>query len=315
MKSKSQRIRLGIFLTISLTLLIVVIALVTGSKLLQKRDTYYIAYKDVSVSGLEVGGSVKYHGIRVGRIENIKIDPKDITRVIITISVEENTPIKEDVKAVISIVGITGLKLIELTGGSNEAELLKPGSFIKPGKSTMANITGKAEIISEKIEIIANNLAEITGGKNKDKFIELINRINITLKQVNIILAENRESIRSTMDNVQQFSQQLNILASSTNQVLTSLDSVITNIGEISDEINEAEIGVLLSDLSQAIREANRTFTHIDMTVLRGRKDIIRSLELMRQSLQNIDEFSRMLTEDPSIILRGTGEQRPVERR
>ncbi|RLC47432.1 MAG: hypothetical protein DRH57_04060 [Candidatus Cloacimonadota bacterium] len=314
MKSKSQRIRLGIFITISSSILIIVIALITGSKLLQKRDIYYIAYKDVSISGLEIGNSVKYHGIRVGRIDDIKIDPKDITRVIITISVEENTPIKEDVEAIVSIIGITGLKLIELTGGSNEAELLKPGSFIKPGKSTMANITGKAEIISEKIEIIANNLSEITGGENKDKFIELINRINITLKQVNIILAENREPIKSTIDNVQQFSEQLNILGASTNRILVSLDTVMINISEISKDLNQADIADLLSNINQTVREIDRTFTHIDMTVLKGRKDLIRSLELMKYSLQNLNEFSRMLTENPSIILRGTGDQRAKER-
>lgn len=314
MKSKSQRIRLGIFITISSSILIIVIALITGSKLLQKRDIYYIAYKDVSISGLEIGNSVKYHGIRVGRIDDIKIDPKDITRVIITISVEENTPIKEDVEAIVSIIGITGLKLIELTGGSNEAELLKPGSFIKPGKSTMANITGKAEIISEKIEIIANNLSEITGGENKDKLIELINRINITLKQVNIILAENREPIKSTIDNVQQFSEQLNILGASTNRILVSLDTVMINISEISKDLNQADIADLLSNINQTVREIDRTFTHIDMTVLKGRKDLIRSLELMKYSLQNLNEFSRMLTENPSIILRGTGDQRAKER-
>ena len=315
MKSKSQRIRLGIFITISSSILIIVIALITGSKLLQKRDIYYIAYKDVSIGGLEIGNSVKYHGIRVGRIDDIKIDPKDITRVIITISVEGNTPIKEDIKAVVSIIGITGLKLIELTGGSNEAELLKPGSFIKPGKSTMENITGKAEIISEKIEIVANNLAEITGGENKDKIIELINRINITLKQVNIILAENREPIRSTMYNVQQFSEQLNILGSSTNRILVSLDTIMINISEISKDLNQADIADLLSNINQTVREIDKTFTHIDMTVLKGRKDLIRSLELMKHSLQNLNEFSRMLTEDPSIILRGTGDRRAKERK
>jgi len=117
MVSKSQKIRLGIFIIVGLVFLFVLIGIIVGTKLFDKKDIYFIAYKDQSVSGMNVGSAVQYHGIRVGRIEELNIDKDDVTTVIVEISVKAGTPIKTDVKAVMAAVGITGLKQIELVGG------------------------------------------------------------------------------------------------------------------------------------------------------------------------------------------------------
>ena len=99
MKSRARQVRLGIFVAVSLAVLAIVVLLITGSKFMTTRDTYFIAYKDTSISGLEIGAAVKYHGIRIGRVETIKIDPEDVTKVVVKITVEGGTPVKEDVKA------------------------------------------------------------------------------------------------------------------------------------------------------------------------------------------------------------------------
>jgi len=99
MVSKSQKIRLGIFIIVGLVFLFVLIGIIVGTKLFDKKDIYFIAYKDQSVSGMNVGSAVQYHGIRVGRIEELDIDKDDVTTVIVEISVKAGTPIKTDVKS------------------------------------------------------------------------------------------------------------------------------------------------------------------------------------------------------------------------
>ena len=121
--ARAQRARLGLFLLTSGSILIIVLAIVTGTKLFEKRDLYFVRYQDVSVSGLEKGAQVKYHGVRVGRVEDIYIDPDQIETVIVTLALDHNTPIKSDVKAVASSLSLTGIKIIEITGGTSEAEL------------------------------------------------------------------------------------------------------------------------------------------------------------------------------------------------
>ncbi|HPR18249.1 MAG TPA: MlaD family protein, partial [Candidatus Cloacimonadota bacterium] len=137
MVSNAQKFRLGIFIVAVSILLIFFMIMVAGNKIMEKRDSYYIKYEDTSVSGLQVGGAVKYYGISIGRVEAIDIDKEDVSNVIVTVSVKSGTPLKENVEASLNFVGITGLLQIEISGGTNEAEFLKPKSFIPAGESTI----------------------------------------------------------------------------------------------------------------------------------------------------------------------------------
>jgi len=140
MVSKAQKVRLGIFIITISIILLVFLVLVAGNKLIEKRDNYFILYKDVSVNGLQIGSQVKYHGINIGRVDEINIDKDDVRNVIVSLSIKQGTPIKNDVKATLAPVGITGLMQIELIGGSVEAPLLNPGYFIGAGSSSLQNI-------------------------------------------------------------------------------------------------------------------------------------------------------------------------------
>ena len=67
---------------------------------------YFIRYKEISLTGLEIGSPVKYRGLRIGRIEDMFIDENDVTSIIVEISIDPKTPIKEDNIAVIDYLSI-----------------------------------------------------------------------------------------------------------------------------------------------------------------------------------------------------------------
>jgi len=79
MPSRSQKIRLGVFIVISSFALLILLFIIGSKKLFAEKDIYYISYNDVSVSGLEIGSPVKYLGISIGSIQNIDFDPKMFT--------------------------------------------------------------------------------------------------------------------------------------------------------------------------------------------------------------------------------------------
>ena len=145
MKTRTQKIRLGIFIFISGALLVFLILYFAANKLFEKSDIYYVSYHNVSVSGLEVGSPVNYLGIKIGSISNIFIDPQDINSIIVEMSLQPGTPIKKDDYADIVSLGITGLKTIQIRGGSNEADFLKRGEFLVAGSSASQEITDPSE--------------------------------------------------------------------------------------------------------------------------------------------------------------------------
>ncbi len=312
--TKSQKIRLTAFIIITSSILIISLIIITGSKLLKKSDIYFIRYKNISIAGLEVGASVKYNGIRIGRVEDIYIDPEDINAIIIKISVKRNTPIVEDSKAIISTLGITGLKIIEIRGGSNTAKRLKPNSFIPSGISGIDVITGKAEIIMNKIEILINNLNEITSAQNQQKLAELLVNMDSTFKKSNELLSKNQNLINdivlktnTAMNNISSTTEELKLVIKKINQTLQSkeFDNMVSNYYELSQKLNNRKIDSILFNLNKLLITSSLTMTTFNNTLTKSRTDLIRTLLILKETSENLNEFSRLISEDPSILIRG----------
>lgn len=304
--TRAQQTRLGVFIFLATLILIAFGLRVAGDRLLEQRDDYYINYMDASVNGLQIGGQVQYHGIQIGRVDRIDIDKGNVRNIIVSVSVEGGTPIKDDVTAVLTPVGITGLMQIEITGGSNEAHFLMPGDTLKAGVSTLDNITGKAEVIAEKLELVLNNLAQITGPSQQQAF-------SRSLANLDTLLTEGRRPLLATLDNTEQLSGDLVQLTDETDRLLARMREVLdspelaemlANSAAVTADLAQVDYQELTRNLTSAISEFNRVATHLDLTVVRSRGDLIESLAMLKETLEYLDEFSRRISENPSLLLR-----------
>ena len=156
--SRAQQARLGTFLSIGVFLSVLLISIPLGLKLNNKYKNFIAYFTGESLSGLEQGAIVKFNGVPIGKVEKIKYLPNDLLRVRVEMKIQDDFPVKVDMSATSSSMGITGLKYIEITGGTDSAAFLKPGSEIPTKKSMISTITGKAEVIMAKVELLLNNL-------------------------------------------------------------------------------------------------------------------------------------------------------------
>ena len=114
MDTKINFFRIGLFVSaISFLLVLAIFWLGKYGLEYKKYDTYYI-YFDESVSGLNIGSSIKYKGFDVGVVKNIKINPHNSEQIEVKIEIQKGTPIKDDNYAILGNLGITGLKYVEL---------------------------------------------------------------------------------------------------------------------------------------------------------------------------------------------------------
>lgn len=324
MVTRSQKIRLGVFLATALSILFISLAIITGTRFFKEKNTYFIRYKNMSLAGLEIGSPVKYRGIRIGRIENIYIDPEDVTSNIVEITVTPKVPIKKDNEAVVTYISYAaGIKMIEILGGSNESDPLPPDSFIQPGQSIVENISGKAEIITEKLELILNNIAEMTEARRQEKLFKLIDNTSNALQSFNTLLDTNKTSLFQTLNNVERFTSHLDTFMIVSNLALKDIREItrspkltktIDNVEKISTDLEQAELSELIKKLADAVEQTNKTFTHLDLTLLKSRHDIISSTEIFRESLEYFNEFTRLISENPSLLLRSQQQEEIPER-
>ncbi len=314
MASKSQKIRLGIFVSVTSVIGIIILIALTGQKILEHRDTYFVKYSNISVQGLEVGSQVKFNGISVGRVESIEIDKSDVGAIVMELSLEEGIPIKKDTKATLVSLGITGLKIIELQGGTNETEPLEIGGFIDPGQSLFDEISGKAEVITEKIETVLNNFVQMTGEGNRENIATLIEQSASAMSNLNNLISTNQIMVENSLENMNELSINLNQTAISLDQTIQSLNRIlvsenITNtvasLDTISSNLKKVQFGELSGEMQNTLVQMNKTMKTINTTVQKSQADIIESTESLRRSLQNFDEFTRTIKENPSAIIRG----------
>lgn len=306
MVSKAQKFRLGIFITIISFLMVIFLVMVAGTKIMEKRDTYYIRYQDSSVTGLQIGGPVKYRGIGIGRVDDISVDPENISDIIVEASVKSGTPIKSDMTASLIPIGITGLVQIEITGGTQESELLESGSYIKSGLSTLESISGKAEILANKFEILLNNLNTLTNDENTD-------RINNIIANVDTIIHANQSSISRTIQNLEVISEDFKQISEDTRSLLQKLDvvmeskkieSIINSSEKITSELAGADLKQIMKDIHKLTIDANSTISHIDATHLESRQDLLNSIESLKETIDYLNDFSRQISEEPSLLIR-----------
>ncbi len=317
---RAQKLRLGVFILVSSLLLLLMIVYFAAQTLFERKDHYYIAYREISVSGLEVGSPVKFLGINVGSIAEISIAPDDVNTIIVKIALQEDTPIKVDAVADIVSMGITGLKTIEIRGGTQDSDFLPPGGYINPGTSLTEDITGKAEVIAFKVEQVLNNLQAFTEPDNMAAFriaaediSTLADQTGHTLAGINEVIQENRDDVRQTLITVNHISQELKrtsdvlfLAVDRFNHIMQgdTIGQILGNFRDISLTLKETNLNELIESLAQATRDTQRLLLKVGDDIDRGTEGLAQNLLLLEETLINLNQASRKISTNPSSLIR-----------
>src|SRR5262245_13636067 len=86
----------------------------------------YEVYFEGSVSGLERGAQVRYLGVDVGRVSNMRIDPRDSSRVQVLVDIDSTAPVSDKTVAELSLQGVTGLLYMDLIQDNGTRRLNAP---------------------------------------------------------------------------------------------------------------------------------------------------------------------------------------------
>ncbi len=321
----AQKMRLALFVTAAITLFVVAMLLLAGMKFIEKRDYYEIRFTDAetSLSGLDIGSAVKYSGIKIGRIEGVRVDPQDVGVIVVRISLDAGTPVAEDSVANLGSMGITGLKFVELTRGSKAARIREPGEEIPAGKSLLDNLAGQADVIVDKINTVLSQVSDITGPQMKQRIDSIAESTDQILKEVNSLLHENREHLETLLANTARMTEELNQilheLAGSTKRINRILDSAqklvdsaegsVAKLSPTLDSIrkflNEATVVLGQNGAQQTLETVNVALTRITNVIVQSRDNLIETIRAAREVAENLAIFSEKIKDDPSLLILG----------
>jgi phospholipid/cholesterol/gamma-HCH transport system substrate-binding protein len=201
------KVRLGLFIAGGLMIFIVAVFIIGRQKNLFV-PVYKLTTTFYNVSGLQVGNNIRFSGINVGTVDNIKIINDSTVQVDMLIQKNVQKFIKEDCEAAIGSAGLIGDRILIITQGSSNAALAKDGQQITSKEPVEPDaIMASLQVTADNAAIVSFQLAEIMTKVNSGKgtlgrFIqdstiaENINQTIVNLKKSSKGLDENMHAAK-----------------------------------------------------------------------------------------------------------------------
>ncbi len=155
------KLRLGIFIAGGLVLFVLAIFFIGKQKNLFD-PAYVLSSTFYNVSGLQVGNNVRFSGINVGTVDNIRIINDSTVQVDMLIKKSVNQFIKTDSEVAIGSEGLIGDRILIITQGGSASPIAEDGAnlfSVEPVETDA--IMASLEVTAVNAEIITSQLAEI----------------------------------------------------------------------------------------------------------------------------------------------------------
>jgi phospholipid/cholesterol/gamma-HCH transport system substrate-binding protein len=286
--SPRTHVRVGAFVLAALALGAVVLVTFGGLHLLEQRDHYVVEMRD-SVIGLESGATVTFDGIAVGRVDSIDVSPTDLGAVRVTLSVKAGTPVHTDTVAFLTLAGLTGLKTVDLRGGSLATARMPEGGTLAAGQSTL-----------DKLEHHADQLA--------DQSIELMKRAQLIVAAAQRV-TENLEKItdpRPVASIVAQVQDATRTLAAASRSIAAMVDedrvAIRGTLGSL-DAAAQSARDVLANQIGELATNANQLVGELRGVVRGNAGEVRAAMADLRQASQSFEELAREVRDRPSRLL------------
>jgi len=220
-------------------------------------------------SGLRDGGSVNFNGIRVGEVVSVKLD--NPRRVVALAMIENNAPIRKDTKVGLEFQGLTGVAAISLTGGDDSAPP------VPRDKDGVAVLTADP-----------NSLQDVTQA------------IRGTLQNINRVVADNQESVKNSLHNLETFTNALARNSDKLDDLMGKVDGVMAKADNLMlglDTLAGGKDGGELYLTVKSIRELAEDFDKRSSLLM---SDGRRTLGDISHAVNNLDRNPTRLIFGPS---------------
>ena len=305
METRASYVLIGAF-TLLVFLGAFLFVLWIGKVSLEREWTYYDIVFNEAVTGLTVGGAVQYNGIQVGEVRKLSLAPDDPREVIAHVRLNGDTPVKTDTHARLTLLGITGVTVIQLSGGSPRAERLVP----KPGETAARIVADESALQSllasgQDVAMSANDVLMRVGRLLSDDNVRHIANSLENIDQVTGALAAQRDELRTLVAQLASASKNLDA-------TLRHIDGLATTTHRVVD--TQARRTLVLANAW--LESAQRVVETANAILDRNREPLARfgddtlvqvgpAIVELRETLRALRAITQRLEEDPAAYVLG----------
>ncbi len=312
METRASYVVIGAF-TLGILVVAFLFVLWIGKLQLDREWDWYDIVFNEAVTGLSVGGAVQYNGIQVGEVRRLSLAVDNPSQVLARVRVNGGTPVKVDTKAKLTLTGLTGVAVIQLSGGTSDAPMLADHSGeripqIVADDSALQKLLASSEDIVTSVNDLLFKLKLLLKQDNIDKVASTLDNIETITSAAALRaddigtaiadLAEAGKALRSTLARTEETLAKIEQLAATSNRMLDGEGRELLLAARASLDsarrFTDSAQGVV-ADNSEAIN----SFTS------QGMAQMGPAIADLRLALRNLQRLSEQLDSDPSVLLRG----------
>lgn len=290
----------GLFVSIAIVVFVGFILWLTGRSGTQEVERYSVLFEK-DVSGLAVGGPVKYMGVNIGSVIQMEIVRRGGILIRVDIEILKTTPVDSDTYASLAFQGITGVAVVNLD--SDEEGRHEP---LKPATDTPYPLIPVRQI----------GIAAVLSGAPR-----IVDRLNDLLVQANELLGEdNRASISRSLNNVEALTASLADSKDTIANLPAGLDQTLAEIrvvvGELKGmvEVVQPDVQSAMEGLQSSTASLANLTSQLDDWMTRNEANLERFvkdglgeapalIDSASQTMRDLEKLLATLQEDPSQLI------------
>ena len=304
--------RLGLFLVVVL-IVVVGTTLFIVQRLRSRSVIAFVTYTDDNVSGLDISSPVRYRGVAVGRVVDVRVDPRTgNVEVDFEVFLDRLLSVGFDVakiqataalgvfeKARAQVIGnpVTGEAYLLLDRPANPPPAMALGftptrAYVPSMPTTLSIVQDRMPALLDRAESTLRTVTEIIdrvpGSLDRsDRFFTNVERI-IRDSDIPGLSADSRKFFAATTAQVEGIS--------------ANIDKLMGTGGTLVKFADDARAAIDAADFP---RVTESTRDAMDRTSLAA-DDLRRSLPAIRESLEQLRELARLLQDQPESVVYGT---------
>jgi len=249
----SNETKVGILTIVALTLLIVGFNFLKGKNVFNKEKHLYAVFSDLG--SLRKSNEVKMKGLPVGTIYDYTEIDKNLSGIIVTITMKRDVNIPKDSKATIEseLLGNTYMNVVQ----GQSTIFLKDGDTIVTDRASSFLGDVKAQITPtltsvrgaiDSLKIVLGGLNRLFDKDTKGNISEIIRNLKQTTGSLNKLLDAERGALAATLDNA-------NSITGNLKKNNDSITATISSIKKAADKFSGLEVQPAIDTLQATINE------------------------------------------------------------
>jgi len=296
-KTTSQKLRLGLFVIIGLSLFILAVYFI-GDKQQMFGKTNHLSAVFNNVSGLQLGNNVRYSGINVGTVSGIVMINDTAIKVDMLIDKTIFPHIRKNAIATIGSDGLVGNMIINIIPGKDKATSISPGDEISTlnriRTDDMLNTLGKT---NKNAALLTSDLLKITNEINQGT-----GTVGLLIKDANLA-----NDLKQTVHYLKITGRGSSESITKINRLISSLENKDNVIGVLKDTAVANNLKKIVLNLKQTSTQIDNVVNNLDTTIvnIKNGKGAVNYLsndpELVRKidsTMTNVNEASLRLNEN-----------------